>query len=444
MKSRHTVSAHIFRIILTLAFMPPLFAPTSTAEAASMPASQAEPAAPAIPVSGPSITVPGDTVILPTASYGTPSNGTTSGGRETTANQAVRGLLTYIPVFQTATVKMLDTCQEGINCTLQISNMLDQFGFVYEPFRIQYSVNGLVFIDLTLTSAPLYIVDFNFSTYGDKTITVRFDDLYDVTINTYVTYISVYTSADFSLTPNPSFTANSPITAKIENIKDQKDIAYVPGSAEVIFLDQNSVQLGTYPLTCPTPCSTTRSFAIGNYVAVFYIDNIEREQIPFTIAADTTPPDVTINQGSTQSDSTNTSPIFFDVTFNEEVRGFDNTDVSISGMAGTPTITVTSTGTGDTYSVEVAGMADGETVTASILANAAQDLAGNNSTVSTSTDNSVTYDTAAIVIATDGITGKNGNSIIQDLGIYDTQFTSFEINFNSAANNPQAPVILTM
>jgi LPXTG-site transpeptidase (sortase) family protein len=109
------------------------------------------------------------------------------------------------------------------------------------------------------------------------------------------------------------------------------------------------------------------------------------------LVIDTTAPTVTIEEGSSQPDPTDSSPISFDVKFSESVTGFDQSDINISGMAGTPTINVS--GSGDTYTVTVSGMADGETVTATIPADAAQDSAGNKSLASTSTDNSVTYDT---------------------------------------------------
>ncbi len=41
-----------------------------------------------------------------------------------------------------------------------------------------------------------------------------------------------------------------------------------------------------------------------------------------TVTWDTTSPDVTIDQGSTQADPTNASPIVFDVVFSEPVYGF--------------------------------------------------------------------------------------------------------------------------
>ena len=77
--------------------------------------------------------------------------------------------------------------------------------------------------------------------------------------------------------------------------------------------------------------------------------------------------------------------------FSETVTGFTTGDVTLAGTAGATTATVT--GSGTTYNVAVSGMTAQGTVVATITANKAQDLAGNNNTASTSTDNTVTYDT---------------------------------------------------
>jgi len=91
---------------------------------------------------------------------------------------------------------------------------------------------------------------------------------------------------------------------------------------------------------------------------------------------------VTINQASGQADPTNVSPINFTVVFSESVSDFATGDVSLSGTASPTTATVT--GSGTTYNVAVSGMTGQGTVVASI---------NYNGTGSTSTDNSVTYDT---------------------------------------------------
>jgi hypothetical protein len=82
-------------------------------------------------------------------------------------------------------------------------------------------------------------------------------------------------------------------------------------------------------------------------------------------------PSVTINQASTQVDPTRVSPITFDVVFSTAVSGFINTDVNVTGIAGTPVKTLTDSGDHIHYTFTVAGMASGETVTAKIPAGSA-------------------------------------------------------------------------
>ena len=104
---------------------------------------------------------------------------------------------------------------------------------------------------------------------------------------------------------------------------------------------------------------------------------------------DTTSPSATINQAALQADPASTSPVNFTVVFSEPVTGFAAGDVSISGTAGATTAAVT--GSGTTYNVAVSGMTATGTVFASIPAGAAYDSAGNASTASTSSDNTVTF-----------------------------------------------------
>src|SRR4029077_336295 len=92
-------------------------------------------------------------------------------------------------------------------------------------------------------------------------------------------------------------------------------------------------------------------------------------------------------------DPTATSPINFTAVFSEAVTGFSNAGVTLGGTAGATTTVVT--GSGTTYNVAVSGMTQTGTVTATIGAGKANDLAGNPNTASTSTDNSVTYNASA-------------------------------------------------
>lgn len=114
--------------------------------------------------------------------------------------------------------------------------------------------------------------------------------------------------------------------------------------------------------------------------------------------ADTVAPTVTINQAGSQADPTYASPIKFDVVFSEAVTGFTNADVTITGTAG-GSKSVSVSGSGASYEVQVTGMTTAGTVIASIPAGAAKDAANNNSAASTATDNTVLWKVNAKPVA---------------------------------------------
>jgi hypothetical protein len=116
-----------------------------------------------------------------------------------------------------------------------------------------------------------------------------------------------------------------------------------------------------------------------------------------TVSYDTITPTVTINQAAGQSDPTGVTPIDFTGVFSESVTGFATGDVTLGGTAGATTATVT--GSGTTYNVAVSGMTVSGTVSATIAVAKATDAAGNANNASTSTDNTVTYDTTPFVLS---------------------------------------------
>jgi len=93
------------------------------------------------------------------------------------------------------------------------------------------------------------------------------------------------------------------------------------------------------------------------------------------VTFDVTPPTVTINQGNGQFDPANSSPVTFNVVFNESVTGFTSSDVSFAGSTVGGTLAANVTGTGAVYTVSVTGMTGEGTVVATIGAGAATDLA---------------------------------------------------------------------
>ncbi|MEG4578342.1 FG-GAP-like repeat-containing protein [Microcoleus sp. MON1_C5] len=109
------------------------------------------------------------------------------------------------------------------------------------------------------------------------------------------------------------------------------------------------------------------------------------------IVIDGVAPTVTINQATAQTDPTASEPINFTVTFSEPVTGFDFRDIDLTASTATGTLRPTITGGGPIYTVAVDGMTGSGNVIASIKANGVTDIARNNNTASTSTDNTVVY-----------------------------------------------------
>jgi hypothetical protein len=111
-----------------------------------------------------------------------------------------------------------------------------------------------------------------------------------------------------------------------------------------------------------------------------------------TYTIDTTVPSVTIGRADGQADPTSQTTILFTVVFSETVTGFTKDDVDLSQSTAPGTLVAEVTGQGNQYQVAVSGMTGTGAVIATIPAGAAQDDAGNVSSVSSSpVDKSVWY-----------------------------------------------------
>ncbi|WP_199248962.1 cadherin-like domain-containing protein [[Phormidium] sp. ETS-05] len=95
----------------------------------------------------------------------------------------------------------------------------------------------------------------------------------------------------------------------------------------------------------------------------------------------------------------------------------------MGGTAGATTSTIT--GSGTTYNVAVSGMTTSGTVIPTIIANAATDAAGNPSATSTSTDNTVTYNTIPTV-SNISKTGNEDNNITFTTADFTAVFTDVD------------------
>ncbi len=143
----------------------------------------------------------------------------------------------------------------------------------------------------------------------------------------------------------------------------------------------------------------------------------------------TVKPNVTINQAGGQNDPTNNGTIHFTVVFSKAIdpATFASGDISISGTATGTSVGMPTTSDNITWNVPVTVTGDG-TVIASMNAGVVADPApsSNTNNASTSTDNTVTYDTTAPLVTISGApTGTNNISSL-NVTISGTDVVSYQ------------------
>src|SRR6266498_525405 len=154
------------------------------------------------------------------------------------------------------------------------------------------------------------------------------------------------------------------------------DLDYVANNSLVLNGGTITGTTGNAILTLPDP-ATPGSLGVNNNIV---IDN--------GLA-----PTVTINQDSTQSDPTSVLPIKFAIVFSEPITtsSFTVADNTQTGTASGITWTITDSGDHKNFVLQATAITNAGTLIPSIAAGKVTDLAGNNNTASTSTDNTVTY-----------------------------------------------------
>lgn len=165
---------------------------------------------------------------------------------------------------------------------------------------------------------------------------------------------------------------------------------------------------------------------------------------------DSTAPGVAINQATTESvgscsftapsDPTNASTIAFKVAFSEPINAssFTTADIINGGAGGSSALTWTITNCGDDryFKLVASGISGDGAIVPQILSNTVIDASGNNNTLYSSTDNSVTYDTSGPSVtinqATTQTVGSCSFSAVGDPT--DTAGFSFRVTFSEAIN----------
>ncbi len=193
----------------------------------------------------------------------------------------------------------------------------------------------------------------------------------------------------------------------------QVESVEVSGSMIDITVNRNMVETDSLTVTYAAQFGSINDMAT-NPLADF-------EDEPVTNDIDNTPPRI-ISFETTSSNFTNSQTVTYTVEFSESVTGFDISGISVTGTSGA-TATIPE-GDGASYTFDVnRGDTDG-TVTASILAGAARDDAGNPSEASDPV--TVTIDTIPPVVDTASVLDATTIRLVMSEPVIDDGDLSFD------------------
>ena len=177
----------------------------------------------------------------------------------------------------------------NIPFVLQIDNIKDQYGNPYVPNEIMYQMDAGsgIFFNLPIGVSP-YSIIYNYPNLGNYTIKVYIDGVEAYSNTIEVTYIPIFYSADFAVSP-PSAIIGTPVMATISNIKDQFNNPYTPGSVIAdVFLNNILTASATPAGSGAGPYNFVyNNLALGNYEVKFYVNGIFYETKNFSIVCPT-------------------------------------------------------------------------------------------------------------------------------------------------------------
>ena len=160
--------------------------------------------------------------------------------------------------------------------------------------------------------------------------------------------------------------------------------------------------------------------------------NVASTSIDNEVTFDNVKPAVTIEKSVAlaQADPTNNPSITFDVTFSEDVTGFDFSDVETTGSTANIFSVSVIPVTARTYTVNVTLSGGEGDLVVGIPASAAIDAVGNASEMATSTDNMVHYDDVPPTVTVDQLGGLDPvyGSIVQ----FDVVFSEEVVGFDGS------------
>ena len=235
-------------------------------------------------------------------------------------------------------------------------------------------------IDVTLT--PVANVDVD---DGSAVAQIENDD-----VPPTVTVTAVTTSPTNDASVEFDVVFSKPVTDFDDMGDVDTSLSTVGGSLAAVIDDGGDADAATYGVTVTGMATPDGTVAI-RVPAGSAEDVAGRANLVSNTASvewDSMQPGVMITPGATQGSPTSTSPIVFDVVFDEPVTDFDDlADVDLtSSTAGGPPVVSQITDAGDadaaTYTVVVTGMTTNGDVVATVPGGVAIDLAGNSNTVS--------------------------------------------------------------
>ncbi len=176
------------------------------------------------------------------------------------------------------------------------------------------------------------------------------------------------------------------------SIEVQGPVGMVINTVTISGAGSSGFTCDTLPGTVTIRCTGGQIMSTGTLTVTATSDGGVTTDNSQAYVIDTVNPSVTINQKSGQADPTNVNSATYRVVFSENINPatFTASDLSVAGTSGA--ITSFTKIDDRTWEVEITGMTSGDTAQLTLAASKVQDPAGNDNTVSTSTDNSVTYD----------------------------------------------------
>ncbi len=216
------------------------------------------------------------------------------------------------------------------------------------------------------------------------------------TPSTPTTAVTPTTAPTVAVNPPTDATNTSPASFTVQfdqpvsGFGDSTSDVTIGGTATVGTPSITGVDADTYTVTVPATGEGTITVSVPATSAVNANNQPNVASNTATVTYDTTGPVATVNLGTGQTTPASITPVVFAVSFDEDVTGFDGTDIVVGGSAGATTGVVN--GTGADYTVTIDTVPNAGTVTLDVNAGAVTDAPGNASTT-TIVANTVTFQT---------------------------------------------------